>query len=1393
MLLMTVSIAWAREKTAPPAIYTEEILEYGVFVVAYGNGHICLYVEDILVAEGEDEAVYDVECSEFEKEYRLSATAQEEGKEVSEPVYYTVYVPAQKWLAVDAPEILTYMDPEMVYVDIAWPETIGNQVYTGQYEYIRPACDQADESYIVEAYTEANYPYAESAHAIATIEVPAQDPGWRAVAAPSVEYIIDLDKVIVRIDWPTTTGNHVYTGEYEYARPAYGQPDESYYAEAYTEADYPYEESAHAYLHINVPAMDGPYNPSDPHMEGYWVVTIDKNGEEIWNELMRRITDDWGTSISLDYAIYGGYIPDVDPVRQVPFYFVIDGVRWGASSNEQEAVLSNCWSNQLYEGGGFYTMPVGYIYTIGIIWGSGVKYGYAFMGGPTEGNPEDYVTNNLTDNTSFTVDKSSILLGNYLTFRTQIDFTEEYADKVSDVKLIVNLPSSCPLFKNSVLVGNKMIDYTIESNQVIIPLEDYSKVIRFCATPSVAGNFIANARVQYKLNGETVTESVGTVRFNVFELSINVSPMANNATIIVTGKAAMGQTVKVYDGDVQIGQTECLAYGTWRVVCDLNQPVNPSVHQIYALVETTNGQEYYTETKEVLYNESVPVLDKIMMYSHYGTETNVFDFVNAMVSRSYYNYFTGYPDFTFVVKLTGTMTSVSVHNLKINVLDTRQEVSTYDGVYDSAKNEWVCSAKYPNTDKLPVTVGAEWDYVLGDRTIHYEVKIINYMNGVTPNVYPEIIYLIDPSGFVYEAVPSNRLEGVTATAYYKDSETGEAVLWDAEQYEQRNPLLTDERGYYRWDVPVGMWQVKYEKDGYETTYSDWLPVPPPQLDVNIGMVQMRQPEVIKARAYPQAVELEFDKFMLPETLTEDNITVSVDGTAVSGSIELLNAEVDDPNAITTIRRAPGTGLTFASKVRFNADQTFNADKVTLHVKNVVESYAGVQMNDDYEVVLPLEYEMTQIVADSLLNVIYGDSHEMIVTVEPAFASMGKTLNVRCFSSMILSTDAETYTLDNNGQAVITVHGDLPGMSSLLFGIDGYDLSAATLVKVVMESEMTVATPTASISSGSEVQKGTEIYLSCATEGATIYYTLDGSCPCDNTDARMVYDGTPIIIDRDVTIKAMAVAEGMFDSEVATFYYRVSASFLKGDVNGDGAVNIADINKLIDYILRDLINSETLQRGDVNGDGTINISDINAVIQIILGPGTSHRAVEKVNTIDLLHLNNLTLQHGETGTLSVTVDNAVRYSALQCDIVLPDGLTLVNATATGGSVVETSIVDENTSRALTYSMTLLPFIGDSQPVLTLTVQADAALSDMSIIALKDIVLADMAGVAWYTGDCTAMINNASSIFDLTAGADKQIANVRYYNVAGQEMARPEGVTIQVTTYTDGTHSTTRLMK
>ena len=63
----------------------------------------------------------------------------------------------------------------------------------------------------------------------------------------------------------------------------------------------------------------------------------------------------------------------------------------------------------------------------------------------------------------------------------------------------------------------------------------------------------------------------------------------------------------------------------------------------------------------------------------------------------------------------------------------------------------------------------------------------------------------------------------------------------------------------------------------------------------------------------------------------------------------------------------------------------------------------------------------------------------------------------------------------------------------------------------------------------------------------------------------------------------------------SFVYCASQELEPGDVNGDGEINIADVNSLISMIL----NGNATVRGDVNGDGEVSIADVNTLIGIIL--------------------------------------------------------------------------------------------------------------------------------------------------------------------------------------------------
>ncbi|MFS0628049.1 chitobiase/beta-hexosaminidase C-terminal domain-containing protein, partial [Brevibacillus sp. 179-C8.2 HS] len=79
----------------------------------------------------------------------------------------------------------------------------------------------------------------------------------------------------------------------------------------------------------------------------------------------------------------------------------------------------------------------------------------------------------------------------------------------------------------------------------------------------------------------------------------------------------------------------------------------------------------------------------------------------------------------------------------------------------------------------------------------------------------------------------------------------------------------------------------------------------------------------------------------------------------------------------------------------------------------------------------------------------------------------------------------------------------------------------------------VAKPVADPAGGA-VPSGTKITLSTPTEGATIYYTTDGSEP---TSSSAEYTA-PIEVTTEMTIKAIAVKAGMLDSEVMEEHYTI---------------------------------------------------------------------------------------------------------------------------------------------------------------------------------------------------------------------------------------------------------------
>ena len=283
-------------------------------------------------------------------------------------------------------------------------------------------------------------------------------------------------------------------------------------------------------------------------------------------------------------------------------------------------------------------------------------------------------------------------------------------------------------------------------------------------------------------------------------------------------------------------------------------------------------------------------------------------------------------------------------------------------------------------------------------------------------------YAIDPSGYVYEAVDANRLSGVKTTIYYRETMESESILWNAAEYEQENPLYTDELGWYAWDVPEGFWQVKYEKEGYETTYSDWLEVPPPQLNVNIGMVSTDMPKVDAVYAASDKIEIVFSQYIDVKTVTLDTIQIQNSEGLISGTLNAVEAKVCSYNS----------DLLVATTFCFTPDEELSGN-LTVKVAKV-ENYIGKAMTDIFSQTVNVKTAIREVSAPESIELVFKDKQLVTVQGLPEEAVAGKKLLLTVSNLYIAEVDS-TATFNEEGQASFYVTSIAPGQTEILYQID----------------------------------------------------------------------------------------------------------------------------------------------------------------------------------------------------------------------------------------------------------------------------------------------------------------------------------------------------------------------
>ena len=125
---------------------------------------------------------------------------------------------------------------------------------------------------------------------------------------------------------------------------------------------------------IVIEKVEGGEEPfPNPYDEGVWIVTLDYNGEERWQEMILD-NGDFNTYIRLSSRLYG----ESDERPLVQTYFYIDGMRYGATSPNRNLSYVNVYDNPLIKSNNYFVLENGYRYLIGILMTENTEYFYLY-------------------------------------------------------------------------------------------------------------------------------------------------------------------------------------------------------------------------------------------------------------------------------------------------------------------------------------------------------------------------------------------------------------------------------------------------------------------------------------------------------------------------------------------------------------------------------------------------------------------------------------------------------------------------------------------------------------------------------------------------------------------------------------------------------------------------------------------------------------------------------------------------------------------------------------------------------------------------------------------------------------------------------------------------------
>ena len=723
-----------------------------------------------------------------------------------------------------------------------------------------------------------------------------------------------------------------------------------------------------------------------------------------------------------------------------------------------------------------------------------------------------------------------------------------------------------------------------------IPFNTSSGKLTFSAKAAQAGTFDIDADLSFMENKNERIEPIHSVRFTADVLSLSAPSTTNSLKINVSGTGPKGKEIGVYVGDKLIGSPVAdTKTGKYSLAVELPDGADGSKYVLKAKYGDTVTSDF-----EVVYSKDAPAVGSIKLgINGKAAENDITDVFTKCTSPVMYYVPSKALDLTAEISNSAFVEKVFFTSTKLD------KVAKLEATYDEKSGLWTAKGYFdgnknyvPGTLNIVVVTKSEYNALQAAKLD------IDYTKGYFSRP-GNIRFLVDPSGIVYEGAPSNAVEGAEMTVYYM-GEDGKAVVWDGKDYDQQNPLLTDETGAFAWDVPEGEWKIVCKAKGFEPVESEWTEVPPVQKGINFALVSNEAPKVTDLSFDGTNINLKFSKYMLPDT------------------VNLSTVSLDSGNELTLSPAFHTSSEEITDTFIISGDFTETTD-VNVEVSSACSSYANASAEEFKKTLRihePVTTTTTQTTTTTTTTTTSTTTKPVstTTTTKPATTStttpastttttkpVSTTTTTKPVSTTTTTKPVSTTTTTKPVSTTTTTKPVSTTTTTKPVSTTTTTKPVSTTTTTKPVSTTTTTKPVSTTTTTKPVSTTTTTKPTSTTTTTKPVSTTTTTKPVSTTTTTKPVSTTTKPVSTTTTTKPVSTTTTVTTTApVTTTTKPVEPKQSLGDYNNDGAVNAVDASYILTVYAENSINhttatAEQLAVGDVNKDGKLDAVDASYVL------------------------------------------------------------------------------------------------------------------------------------------------------------------------------------------------------